>query len=730
MSNTNNQFSFLDYTGLSLFWSKVKKIISDNESATTTSLKNLDTRVNTLETKVANQAIPLSVGSVSTAVQQDTSTASGEYSFAEGYYTNASNNLSHAEGMRTIASGQASHAEGGATEAKNRAEHAEGMFNISIQDKTIHTVGIGRLSDNKNAHEIHVDGKHYIFGIGGYDGTNSQTAGIKTVQEVISDIQDKMINISYNDLVVLRNNSKLVPGQQYRITDYTCTTRQDKTISAGHKFDIIVTADSTNKLNEEARAIQHTGDTYFADCNLSAWKIWYCLDNDADRFTWALGNERYITVHVITNGMTYYARYLKTEIIDGTTYDLWDFGSVGGYIGTSNTTGQSCDLIRNDNGTLYLYNSGAGKIIDSEGASGGKGVIYRMIDEWNNDVPYDFKNIQYTGSWGYYAYTFNWINDGTDNSCEDLSVAQFAHLNDESGYNHTWANIIKPCGENTAGVYSYPFKLNQCIFLNTESYDGGLFYGCYANTFGNGCYNNTFGNICYNNSFGNRCYTNTFGNSCYNNTFGNSCYNNTFGSSCYTNTFGNSCDSNTFGNICNNNTFGNSCDSNTFGNLCYNNTFGNICDSNTFGNSCFNNTFGNSCDSNTFGNSCDFNTFGNCCKKISVGNNIEESQFGDGVQYFSITSSRITTTPPVSYMKSYIRWLIVENGIRYANAYVNSPTSSSLYCQNVRICQGCSGTSSTYKSFAIDNINSNQQLIFCYDSTGGERRGNIGDLFK
>lgn len=25
----------------------------------------------------------------------------------------------------------------------------------------------------------------------------------------------------------------------------------------------------------------------------------------------------------------------------------------------------------------------------------GKGVIYRMIDEWNNDCPYDFKNIIY-----------------------------------------------------------------------------------------------------------------------------------------------------------------------------------------------------------------------------------------------------------------------------------------------------------------------------------------------
>lgn len=81
---------------------------------------------------------------------------------------------------------------------------------------------------------------------------------------------------------------------------------------------------------------------YFDNCNLDAWKIWYCLDNDASRFAWA----------------------------DSTN---------------------------------------------------GKGVIYRMIDEWNNDCPYDFKNIliakaainsgsstvMYTDYTLDYYYTFN-----------------------------------------------------------------------------------------------------------------------------------------------------------------------------------------------------------------------------------------------------------------------------------------------------------------------------------
>ena len=88
-------------------------------------------------------------------------------------------------------------------------------------------------------------------------------------------------------------------------------------------------------------------------------------------------------------------------------------------------------------------------------------------------------------------------------------------------------------------------------------------------------------------------------------------------------------------------------------------------------------------------------------------------------------------TPSSSNLKSYIRWLIVENGVIYANPYVTGTTSSNSYCQNVRICQGCSGTSnSNRKSFQIDNINTSKQLIVSCNSSGTIKSGNLGDLFK
>ena len=51
----NNQYNFLDYAGLSLFWNNVKNIIEENELATASALTNLDTRVDNLEASKADK---------------------------------------------------------------------------------------------------------------------------------------------------------------------------------------------------------------------------------------------------------------------------------------------------------------------------------------------------------------------------------------------------------------------------------------------------------------------------------------------------------------------------------------------------------------------------------------------------------------------------------------------------------------------------------------------------
>ena len=396
-----------------------------------------------------------------------------------------------------------------------------------------------------------------------------------------------MTAITYADLVSLRDDGGLVAGSFYRITDYITTTTQENTQSAGHPFDVIVLALNENTLAEEAYAIQSARDTdgYFAECNLSAWKLWYSLDNDSERFAWA----------------------------------------------------------------------------DSEN---GSGVIYRMIDEWNNDLPYDFKNIMFkryilkaddafatdvakgeeieivkkklqemshkihTNLWYYGEYVsdvypdanpetryvpfgdVDYNNDGPQVLCEidENNYGWFYtfHNEDED------ASLLKPNVDEGIGVYDNTIKDSCFVFLVEEG--TGSYYPTKINAqrlnnivfVGNGCYSNSFGNDCYSNSFGNDCNYNSFGNDCYSNSFGNYCY------------------SNSFGNYCNYNSFGNDCYSNSFGNYYYSNSFGNYCNYNSFGNDCYSNSFGNDCYSNSFVDDGD----GNAC---APAHNVEYCRLDDGV---------------------------------------------------------------------------------------------------
>ena len=88
------------------------------------------------------------------------------------------------------------------------------------------------------------------------DTDKNQALANLGIQEKI----EKLVNITYLGLKALKDNSKLIPGQQYRITDYVTTTVQANTRSAGHQFDIIVTADNDNTLNEVARACRSKFD--------------------------------------------------------------------------------------------------------------------------------------------------------------------------------------------------------------------------------------------------------------------------------------------------------------------------------------------------------------------------------------------------------------------------------------------------------------------------------------
>ena len=444
----------------------------------------------------------------------------------------------------------------------------------------------------------------------------------KVLEEQLGNINAKpMISVTYAELVELRDNGELIAGMQYRIADYVTTTAQENTRSAGHQFDVIVTADNENTLNEVARTCLHDGDTYFteAKANLAAWQIWYCLDNDAERFAWA-------------------------------------------------------------------------------DAENGKGVIYRMIDEWNNDLPYDFKNILFT------RYELEAPEEYIAEENGGLWMQQLCNnvraMFDEGVRSFVWAGIAdedKYWEDDMSQILSHTTGENFAFFtFNTdEDTDASLSGNIHDNKmqlsqtlpnnvfFGNGCNSNSFGNDCNSNSFGNYCYSNSFGNDCYSNSFGNGCNSNSFGNGCYSNSFGYYCYSNSFGNGCYSNSFGNGCYSNSFGNYCYSNSFGNGCSSNSFGNDCNSNSFGNGCYSNSFGNYCSSNSFGNDCYSNSFGNDCYSNSFGNGC-----TSNSFGNLSQSNELKAYYRYITFGEGVQHVTLLNEIEGGYENQVQNYRVANG------------------------------------------
>lgn len=287
----------------------------------------------------------------------------------------------------------------------------------------------------------------------------------------------KMISITYSELKSLKDSSQLKAGQFYRITDYVTTTTQENTNSAGHAFDVIVLATDVDTLNENAKAIKHEGDTYFADCNLDAWEIKYDLDNDRTKYAWA----------------------------DETN---------------------------------------------------GKGVIFYMKDEWNNECPYDFKNIRFkrwavtdvqnekldTESILSLKETFVFDNDSSKpitryadrNSNYKKGDTTYVVDGDDYNWYYTFSTFIfkdeifytsriedaSTKGNNVHSGYVCfgnsikPYidgmvqYLNNIVFNSYYSIDHGYGYHCFANSFGYNSYENTLGGGCRGNSFGNNCNSN------------------------------------------------------------------------------------------------------------------------------------------------------------------------------------------------------------------------------
>lgn len=471
------------------------------------------------------------------------------------------------------------------------------------------------------------------------------------VHDKLITIEPELIEITYGELKALRDSGQLQAGKQYRITDYETTTTQEHTRSAGHRFDIIVTADDEKTLNEKARAIQHKGDTYFTDSDLSAWELKYCLDNDTSRFAWA--------DEVNGKGVIY---YMKDERNNECPYDFKNI-QFKRYKIVSFTD----DFKGNTTLQTLLTDSYVGN-----------------YDSDNNTVP---KNTILGDSEWFYTFTYYFIPRPSPLDDEDDSLTTRCYY-----------NVIKPFYmEIISRTQTQILNDNVLIRYSTSSEctHSNIFEdNCFGNTLSSTSRMNHFSNYCrynlltdevryasfgYNNSYnviGKNCYSIKFGNYCHRNMFGEDCYANTFKNNCNDNVFYNKCYSNIFGNECGSNILKTECHSNTFGNNCYSNSLNNYCDSNVFKNNCYNNDFGQWCNNITFGDKCYNNIMTNSAIYIDFKNGCHD-----------ITCAH------------HIRNVTFDNGVSYLN--ISSSATDNSYIQNMEFKSGISGTSSSRKGIIV-----------------------------
>ena len=473
-----------------------------------------------------------------------------------------------------------------------------------------------------------------------YLHTNASTGALEWVAS------DKQISATYSEIKSLRDSGNLVKGATYRMTDFVTKingTYDLSTIgasgylhiakSAEHPFDLLLYAIDESHLSEIAKATWHEDDSYFADANVSAWDIRYCIDNDSTRFAWAdtedgkgviywmrdeWGNEAWMDFKNVLN-VRYALSASDPNLDTGLAYDASEqpnrygspqhqFQALQGYMesGSYNSPFHS----------PYDFAVGANILGTVQMAS----LDDTYLSTFNADL----------------YYTFDYF-DGAKHIDASLNAnAKVPVMENVFDYESDSVVSLLTGSMNPMGLNGSVFETNS-VYVSTLGGTGSA--RCVGNKIGTNSWYNTFGNACQTNELKDLCYNNIFGNSCYSNTFGNDCNSNTFWNNCGSNTFVDTCYSNTFGNICGYNTFEYACD---------NNTFGNNCNNNTFGNSCYSNTFGNNCNDNTFGNNCNDNTFGNFDNNNELQGYIKFSKMGDNCQYV-IVAGGSESTPVMHY---------------------------------------------------------------------------------
>ena len=548
--------------------------------------------------------------------------------------------------------------------------------------------------------------------------TNENVNNILTnnyyTQDEIEDLFDdyvpnNMIETTWANLVSLRDNSQLIKGAWYRIIDYNFITSKINVHSGNHQFDIIVLAISESMLSETAYAAAHAGDTYFKREVSSGGIEWlYTLyadnyaniyDSDpmdhsddihsADVFCDSDYLEHPDTGDIVpvlykTNSDEYsfddpdyddVYYYEGTYDIDGDEYDMWSKWEIDwadtnelvfahSYALTPIVVDNNQFIVSpipesktvsvNMNAWELKYCLDNDKTLFDWADTNGKGVIYYMKDEFNNEAPYDFKNAQFQRKKITNTINNNLIGSVFINSYLGLPEYYGITCGDSSKYFYTFEDRYNEGSDSSLFGNSNNNTIKQYVNENGQKLINNIvLMSCRQVFIDNNCYNMTLREA-RNVSLGTSCYNNMYIN-CSNFVISNSNYNNIFYSSSGC-TFGDSCSQN----------IGNGLSSCSFGYMCRDNIFGLFLSSSTFGIGCNNLTLGTNCYGNTFGDNVagsTFNNFFSYCKVEGQSSGIRVNSSYVRYCTFKTNLKNITINTSGGSTTSYVQYVTIGSGI-------------------------------------------------------------------
>lgn len=317
-----------------------------------------------------------------------------------------------------------------------------------------------------------------------------------------------LVELQYSQLTALVANKKLIPGTNYKITNYVTSTSQEGTKSAGIPFDIILTALSNDTLSEDAKAVHHGSN--FLNEKVDSWEIKYCLENDTTRFAWA---------SMTGTGVIY---YMKDEFNNEAWYDFkniqflrtsswfkenpnfptqfnenkyfYTFSAVNNgvitddslystnYHATDNHLGRNTSKITKLNNTIFIdkVNNGVFNNIIADGH--GNNTFSQSV--WNNRIGHNFNNN--------IIYTSFQYNNISPNFTNNKVKANFVYNEVGAGctYNEFNSQVLRSIFKPIFSGNKLNGALTHCTFGSNNNYVTD-FPSMTNVTIGNQCFNGT-----------------------------------------------------------------------------------------------------------------------------------------------------------------------------------------------------------------------------------------------